>query len=297
MNKIFRTLMIAMLIVGTACTTQAQDDDKKITIRITKQIDGETKTFEGEYASEEEMWADPAYREFAGDDKDISIWFGDDDMDNIFRFHHVPSANAFSFDFDDDEFFDKNFMKNFHFRSNGGALFFGDDDDNAIIDFRSWNSKEYEEELEKKMEELEDKLKDLDKDIRKEVMESMKEIQEMQSSMGFPKRIKRNAISISDVGDDFGKRGKVSKNEELELDDMNLMATRTRLNMRFRIKDQGELTIKISNEKGKDIYNRYYEQFGGTFSDGIDFSKYSEGKYLLEIQLDEKRLTKKIVID
>ncbi len=297
MNKIFRTLMIAVIAVGTACTSQAQNDkDKKITIQITKQVDGEMKTFKGEYASEEEMRADPAYQEFAGDDDNVFFFGGEGDHDSFIQLHRGHGGNAFSFSMDDDDFLPHNFMKNFKFRNgNGSAFFFGDDD--SIFGPNHWNSEEYEEELQEKMEDLEEKLKDLDEDLREDIMESMKEMQEMHSSMGLPKRIKRNIISISDVDDDFGKKGKVSKDEKLELDDLNFMVMRNRLNLRFRVKDEGELTVKISNENGKDIYNRYYESYGGTFSDMIDFSKYSEGKYLLEIQLDKKRLTKKVVIE
>ena len=75
------------------------------------------------------------------------------------------------------------------------------------------------------------------------------------------------------------------------------MIMNNRLTLRFRVEDAGELTVKISNEDGKDIYNRYFEKFGGTFSDNIDFSNYSDGKYLLEISKEKKRLTKMIVID
>lgn len=287
--------MIALLVVGSACTTQAQDDKKKITIQITKEVDGETKTFKGEYSSEEEMRNDPAYLEFKGDDDDVNVWFdGSHGMDKIIQLHRGNGTNAFSFSFDDDNFFD--FDKHFkHFRHGQGgpnAFFFGDDD--AVIDLRGWNSEEDEEELAEKMEELEEKLKGLDKDLQKEIMESMKEMQEMHS---FPKRINRTGISIEEVGDDFGKKGKVAESEKLDLDDFKFMVMRNRLNVRFMMKEEAELSVKISNEDGRDIYNRYFEKFGGHFSDDIDFSQYSEGKYLLEIQQGKKRLTRKIVID
>lgn len=294
MSKIFRTLMIALLVVGTACTTQAQED-KKIKVKITKEINGEKKTFVGEYDSEEEMRNDPAYQEFAGDDDSMTFFFGNDDMDNFIELHRGPGKNAFSFSIDDEDFFPKDFHQKFKLHHGGSEFFFGDDD--AIIDLRGFDSEEFEEELQEKMEELEEKLSGIDKDLQEEIMESMREIEEMHSSMGMPKRIRRSGISIEDVGDDFGKRGKVSESDMLDLDDMNFMVLRDQLTLRFRVEDEGELSVKISNESGKDIYNRYFERFGGMFSDSIDFSQYSDGNYLLEIELDEKRLTKKIVID
>lgn len=288
--------MIAMLAIGTACTTQAQDDDKKIKIRISKEVDGETRTFEGEYASEDEMRDDPAYREFAGDDNEFSVWFdGDEGMDRVIQLHR-GSGNSFSFSMDDDDFFPRNFKKNFRFHHGGpNSFFFGDDD--AIIDLRGFDSEEFEEELKEKMEALQEKLKDLDKDLQEQIMSSMKEIEELHSSMGMPRRIHRGGISISDVEDEFGKRGKVAGSEELELDDLDFMVMRNRLTVRFKVKDESDLSVKISNEDGKDIYSRFFDSFGGTFSDSIDFSRYEDGNYLLEIQKGKKRLTKKIVID
>ncbi len=165
-----------------------------------------------------------------------------------------------------------------------------------MIDFKGWNSEEFEAELDEKMKELQEKMKDLDKNLQEEIMESLKEIESIHAEKGFPKRIHRGGVSIGEVGDEFGKRGKVEDRNKLELDD-NYMIVGKRLTLRFRTPEEGELTVKISNEGGKDIYNRYFESFGGTFSDQIDFSNYSDGKYLLEIELDGKRLTKKIVIE
>ena len=288
--------MIAMLVLGTACTTQAQDDDKRIKIKITKEVDGERKTFEGEYSSEEEMRNDPAYQDFAGEDDDTFVWFdSDDDFDKIIELHPGQGASAFSFRFDDDDF-PKNFKRQFRFHQGGpGAYFFGDDD--AVIDLRGFDGGKFEEELEAKMKELEEKLEGVDRDLREEIMEQLRDIEDLHGSMGFPKRIRRDGISIEDAGDDFGKRGKVDEKDMLDADDMNFMVMRDQLHVRFRVKKEGELTVKISNEEGKDIYNRYFENYGGTFSDRIDFSRYEDGKYLLEIELDKKRLTKKIVID
>ena len=280
--------------LATSLSIQAQDaDDKKIKIRISKQVDGDTKTFEGEYANEEEMINDPAYREFSESDDETAWLDRQGEMERIPELHQGPSG--FSFDFDED-FFSNLISKSFDFSKSGTHSFFFDDQD-AVTDLRGWNGEEFEEKLSEKMEQLEDNLKDLDTETRESIRQSIEDIQELHTSMGTPKRITRSTLSISEVGDDFGEKGKVSENEKLELNEVNLTSARNRLIMKLKPKGEGELSVKISTQSGKDIYNRYFETFGGTFSDTIDFSPYSDGKYLLEIQRGKKRLTKKIVIE
>jgi len=295
MNKLLKTLMIALLVVGTACTSQAQeDDDKKIKVKITKQVDGETKTFEGEYANEEEMLSDPEYRAFADDGHPFHMAFSGNSFDKVMRLHGGPSAQSFSFDFDDEDMPGK-MMKRFHFEQGGPGLFmFGDEE--AMGSFHKFDSKEYEEKMELKMKELEEKMKGLDKTVQEDILRSMREIEELNANM-IPRMTKRGGIRVEDVGTDFGKRGVVDAKDKLELDDVNYMVMQKRLNVRFSVPSEGELSVKISNEAGREIYNRYFEKFDGTFNDQIDFNQYSSGKYLLEISLDKKRLTKKLVIE
>jgi len=292
MNTLFKTLMVGLLIVGSACTSHAQDDEKKITVKITKQVDGETKTFEGEYANEAEMLSDPEYREFAGDGHPFRMAFSGDAFDKVISLH--GGAGAFSFDFDDEDMPGK-MMKRFHFDHGGpGVFMFGDDE--AMSNFHMFDSKEYEAKMEEKMKELEEKMKGLDKTLQEDILRSMREIEEMNSGM-IPRMTKRGGITVEDAGNDFGKRGVVEPKDKLELENINYMVMHKRLNLRFSVPSEGELSVKISNEAGKEIYNRYFERFDGSFNDQIDFNQYSSGKYLLEISLDKKRLTKKLVIE
>lgn len=294
MNKTIKALLLTVLVAGTACTTQAQSEEEgKIKIKITRKIDGEMKTFEGEYASEEEMRNDPAYREFAGEEDDFTFSFDEDEMMKAFRLHKAPGAHVYSFSFDDEDFVPHRMLKDFHFKQGAPrAFWFGDED---AVHMRSFDHEAYEKEMEEKMKALEEKMKGLDKDLQEEIMKTMREIEEMNASMMRPKW--HGGVRIEDAGEDFGKRGVVSEADKLDLKDVNYMVMNKRLRLRFRVPAEGELTVKISNEAGKDIYNRYFEKFGGTFSDEVDFEKYSSGKYLLEISQGKKRLTKKIVID
>ncbi|MCP4457629.1 MAG: T9SS type A sorting domain-containing protein [Cytophagales bacterium] len=296
MNKLIKTLLITLLVAGTACTSQAQDEDSKIKVTVTKEVDGKKQTFERGYANAAEMQADEEYHEFAGDDKDFNLYFDTDGLhEKLIELHGDGGTRAYSFSFDDDDSRPLRHLKKHEFRNGGGhnSFFYGDD--NAIFDLKSFDSEEYEEELEEKMAELEEKLKGLDKNLQKDIMESMEEIEEMSSSL-YSRRINRSGISIEDTEGEFGKRGNVDANSKFDIDP-DFMILNSRLTLRFRVEDAGELTVKISNEDGKDIYNRYFEKFGGTFSDNIDFSNYSDGKYLLEITKDKKRLTKMVVID
>jgi hypothetical protein len=295
MKNVFRTSVIALLLIGTACTGQAQEEERKIKVQISKYVDGEEKVFKGEYANEEEMRNDPAYREFAGDDDGFSFVFKGDDFDKIIELHRGPGGRAFSFDFDDEDFAPMKHMRRLHFDGGRpGVFMFGDEE--AMGRMHMFDAKEYEAEMEAKMKELEEKMKGLDKTLQEDIMRSMREIEEMNSNL-IPRMTKRGGISVEEVGTDFGKRGAVEEKDKLELRDIDFMVMQKRLNLRFRVQDAGELAVKISTEAGKDIYSRYFENFNGSFSDQIDFNTYSSGKYLLEISQGKKRLTKKLVIE
>jgi len=295
MNNLFKMSVMALLLVGSACTSEAQQNEKKIKVQISKYVEGEEKIFKGEYASEEEMLNDPAYREFAGGDDDFSFFFKGDDFDKMIKLHKGAGAGTFSFGFDDD-FPPMKQLREFQFDGGKpGVFMFGDGE--AMAHMRMFDSKEYEAKMEQKMKELEEKMKGLDKDLQEDIMRSMREIEEMNSSL-IPHMTKRGGVTVDEVGStDFGKRGVVEPKDKLELDDVNYMVVNKRLNVRFRLQDADELTVRISNEAGKEIYNRYFEKFNGTFDDQIDFNSYSSGKYLLEISQGKKRLTKKLVID
>ena len=65
-----------MVLLGLYSTAQEKNDQVKM--KITKDIDGDTQTFEKTYASEEEMKADAELKEFMGDDDRMRVWFSED---------------------------------------------------------------------------------------------------------------------------------------------------------------------------------------------------------------------------
>ena len=108
------------------------------------------------------------------------------------------------------------------------------------------------------------------------------------------------SINISDDVEEFGKKAEVKPSQKLVLEDLTYFpnpAPNGRFKLKFNVEEAAELEIKIYNLEGKAIFNRYFEQFRGQFSETIDLAQQKEGIYMLEITKDGKRLTRKIAID
>ncbi|MEP0984497.1 T9SS type A sorting domain-containing protein [Ekhidna sp.] len=270
--------LILMLVMALSGSAMAQkNDDGKIIVEITKDINGEKKTFKGEYNSTEEMHADPNYRKFAGDQEDFNFWFGDNDGDDVFL--HLDQMRDHN----------KSFFK-----------FFGDDEDDENFFFRSIDGDSIEGFFNLQ-------LDDMDIEEYKEHMKSLGvELDEMlnrfkhSNGKRHVRVIELKRIKISDVDDEFGKKGKVDNGNLLQLEDLSFYpnpSSNGRFKVRFNVMDEGELSIKVSSLEGKEVFSRYFERFGGQYSEMIDLSGQKEGIYLLEISQGRKRLTKKIVIN
>ena len=277
--KRIQLIIASLLVVGLSVSLAQDDQDKKegkVIVEITKEVNGEKKTFKGEYENTEQMKADPAYREFAGDDDRFNFWFDKGGDEDIFIHldkmkDHQKSLYRF-FDGDDDE---------------DNAFFFKhlDGDSAGIFNFH-FNGTDMEEHKERmkelgiEMDALIKRFGDSDKQVF--IFESKR-------------------VRVIDVdGDEFGKKGAIDKDEELELDNLSFFpnpSSNGTLKVRFTVPDEDELNIKIFNLEGKEVYSRYFERFGGTYSETIDLSDQSEGMYLLEITQGKKRLTKKIIIN
>lgn len=107
-------------------------------------------------------------------------------------------------------------------------------------------------------------------------------------------------VKISDNTDEFGKLGKVSENNRLELETLSYYpnpAPNGIFKLKFRTPSEGELSIKIYNLDGREIFSRYFERYSGLFSETIDLSGQAEGIYLMEIEMEGKRLTRKIAVN
>ncbi len=281
-NKMKIMAVLALLMMGFLAQAQSNDEGK-IVIEITKEINGEKKTFKGEYNSTEEMRADPQYQEFAGKDQGFNFWFDDEDSSEADIFLHLDQlknhhGSAFKFFHRGDDEEDNN---TFFFKH------FDGDSANSFLDIHldGMDMEEYKERMKElgiEMEMLFDRLNDGD-DQRRHVQAFV---------------IKR--LKITDVDGEFGKKGNVEESNVLELEDLTFFpnpSSNGRFKVRFQLPQEGELSIKVSNLEGKEVFSRYFERFGGTYSELIDLSGQKDGIYLLEIGQGKKRVTKKILIN
>lgn len=264
--------LLALLVMSGAFTASGQDGEGKIKIEITKEINGEKKTFKGEYNSTEEMKADPNYQEFAGEDGNVNFWFGPDQDMQIHLDQLKDHSRSFFRFFDEDGDGSNFFFHNF------------DGDSSKTFDFQFGGSEELEERLKELGIEMDGMMKQFHADDGSHTM----------SVMVWKK------VKVEDVGDEFGKKGMVDDSNLLELEDLTFYpnpAPNGQFKVRFTAPSEDELSIRVSNLEGKEVFSRYFESFSGVYSERIDLSHQNDGIYLLEITQGKKRLTKKIVIN
>lgn len=268
--------LAAIVLLGTSAFAQSNDHGK-IVVEMTKEVNGEKKTFKGEYSSTEEMRADPNYQEFAGEQEDFNFWFGDTDDNDVFL--HLDQMRDHN----------KSFFKYFHGddEDDDGGFFFKHFDGDSVDGFFDLSFDGAD------MEELRERMKDLGVDMQV----FMDRFDDGDHQMHV---IELKSVKVTEVDEEFGKKGKVEESNMLELDDLRFYpnpSSNGRIKVRFSVPEENELNIKVSNLEGKEVFSRYFESFSGMYSELIDLSGQKDGIYLLEISQGRKRLTKKIVIN
>ena len=287
MKKIFTKQLLGLFLILMYGGVSAQDaeGDGKIVLEITKEINGEKKTFKGEYENEEQMRADPNYKEFVGEDDDFNFNFNGIDHNNIaIDIQKLMDQNGFNFRFDTDS---------------GPKAIFGFDSA-MVFDFS------------KDMEEMAEEMRRLGANMQAFQFDddsgmawvfgdsSSNAVQNHVRVFGDADVMVLKKLKITEIeGDEFGKKGKVKESESLELESLDYYPNPSTgsFKLRFKVPQQGELSVKVYNLDGKEVFSRYFNQFGGTYSESLDLTDQSPGVYLLEVQLDKKRLTRKIVIE
>lgn len=269
-------LFVALMVLQLA--VYAQPDDGKIIVEITKDVNGEKETFKGEYENADQMRSDPSYKEFAGEDEGFNFWIDTDgDEDAFLQIDQFKDKNKSFYHFfhgsgDDEDAF---FFKQLDGDSSGGFFSFN---------FDGFDSEALKERMEKLGVEMNMIFRNRDNEGTRSSASAMNS-----------KRVK-----VLDVENEFGKRGRVDTGNMLALNDLAFSpnpSSNGRFKVRFKLPEEGELNICVSNLDGKAVFTRYFERFGGTYSEMIDLSGQKEGIYLLEISQGKKRLTKKIVIN
>ena len=265
---------VLALLISIFTFAQA-DKESNISLEITREIDGEEETFKDQYKNTEEMKADTSYQAFVEKDKNFEFWIENDRHHHRSRKSHKGRKFLFmSADSTNEE--SNRFI--FKHDSNASVMIFLD----KFLD--SMDLKKHKHQLE---------------DIEIEVEGFLdKEMEEKISRKIRVNKIKR--IKISDVNDEFGKRGGVKESNKLQLNKLEFYpnpSSRGRIKIHFGVPEKGELIIRVSNRKGKEIFRRYFENFEGIYSEMIDLSGQKDGIYLLEIQQGKKRVAKKMIID
>lgn len=285
MKQILTMLAGVAVAVIVFTDASAQSEDTSIKIQITKEVDGETKTLEKTYSSEEEMRNDPDFQEFTGGNNFFFNFNGPEGDFEIrklkegedpyfFKFNEEDGPHAFQFGFDEGEI-------------------------ELLAEEFGKKSAKYREEMEKHLQELEEKLSELDReDLEEDLAELKAMLEERVSKKEYRFSIKKR-LSVERVeGDEFGKKGVVEDSRKLELEGLNFFPNPNdgRFRLRFRLEEEGPLSINVYDMEGKDIYKRNFSRFGGIYSETIDLRGNEEGLYLLEIASGKNRLTRKIVI-
>jgi hypothetical protein len=70
-----------------------------------------------------------------------------------------------------------------------------------------------------------------------------------------------------------------------------------RFRLRFKVEEELDLSIQITDHEKEIIYARKMEDFYGTYSEMIDLTDQRPGKYLLEIDFGGKKKYRKVEID
>lgn len=270
-------MTILGVLVGLTCiySAAAQDKkDEKITIKITRKVDGEEVVLEKKYDSVEEMRKDPDYQKMV-DDQNIVVF----EMPDMPRFEQ-RGPHTFSFRFGDEDF-DFDFDR--------------EEIDRAMRQARV-EIRRGSKEIEKAMRELEKSIDEIDREEIKAELHQLEK--ELRREGVLPPKIK--AISVTEVtADDFGRKAVVADKERLELEDFEIIVfgSRGKVGLRFTLPQEGKLDLELSDKTGNTIFMQSYGRYGGMYRDEIYMGDQQPGDYLLEIRLDDKRLTKKITIE
>ncbi len=276
----------------------AQEKKEQVKVIITKDVDGEAKTFEKSYDSEDDMRADKELDEFMGEDQ--SFWFSssEEGRKSIELMRDEMGKRSFFFEIDEDG----EAPNNYRFFADSGAFDFSGLDD-----------------LEERLPELMEKLEELNgmafsfsdeegqfqwnsqsegsEQILKRFQQRVEEGDNLSKKMEL---IVIKKVKISDDVEEFGKKGQVKPSEKLILEDLSYYPNPTadgNFRLKFKTPTDGELSVKIYNIDGKEVFTRYFEKYSGVYSERIDLTQQKEGIYLLEITQEGKRLTRKIIVD
>lgn len=116
--------------------------------------------------------------------------------------------------------------------------------------------------------------------------------------------IKRNAplnVTISDISKADASLQDVSfslKNN-LKPSDLNYYPNPSsgKFNLKFNLNQKGEVTVKVMDIIGKEVYKETVLDFNGIYDNQLDLTGHEKGVYVLQILQNKKALSRKILIE
>lgn len=116
--------------------------------------------------------------------------------------------------------------------------------------------------------------------------------------------IKRNAsmnVTISDISKADASLQDVSfslKNN-LKPSDLNYYPNPSsgKFNLKFNLEQKGEVTVKVMDILGKEVYKETILDFGGMYDNKLNLTGHEKGVYVLQILQNKKALSRKILIE
>ncbi len=289
---IITSFFVAVFLLANQGLIMAQENESQIKIDITREVDGKTEKFSKTYSSKEEMEADEELQSFSEDMDQVTRVAVAPGGTQTIKIQKTDSSSSYAFDFDTEVKKVVKKMKSY------------DDMDDDSLSVK----------LQKQIYKLEEALANLGLDIKEEIEilgdMDWDEIRERHKIMIIDEEeeidelITENEesskqITISSIDDnELGKRGKVGKNELLELEVLDYYPNPSpgRFRLKFQLKEEGPLNVKVYNIEGQEVFVRYFPRYSGVFSELIDLRGQDAGMYLLEISHDKKRLVRKMVI-
>ncbi|MDN4164515.1 T9SS type A sorting domain-containing protein [Cytophagales bacterium LB-30] len=294
-------LLLGMSPIG-ACAQENTDKAKKeeISIVITKEVDGETKTFKRTYSSVEEMHQDEELRAFDPQmppfpphpprGRHIMV-FGDGEeweeeleleIEEAMQMRHKAMRE----------------MKRIHSDSlrEGHAMWYAwDDEENPrVMMFKADSMHKIARDMHRKhkvmvqrMMEEDDSMMIIDRDVWVE-----------RHRRG---DFEESSIALSDLEDkDRTKAIKALETKnELKLDNFSFFANRPngRVVLAFDAAEKKPLKVSLFDSQGQELYSEYYPIFEGKYRNQINLQNREKGTYFLRIEQDGKATLKKLELE
>jgi uncharacterized protein YycO len=265
-KKIAVFIGVVVACVSLSVTAKAQDNKDKISVSITKEVDGEQKKFEKTYDSAEEMMADEDYKEFAGDDNFTWISTSNDSDKEIIVKNNSDDEGAYTI------------------ATSGGE------------DLQVVNLKNLSEEMARVEVEIKKVLENIDEESVTTIQKVIKNLEDERVMMISTDESDLN-VSISDVDkSDFGKNAVISDDEKLDLADLKIRTLGDQLIIKYPLNQTTDIRLSLQDKSGDELFVSRVLEADEDINQFIDLSQHRAGDYLLLLKVGEKKLAKKISI-